>query len=81
MKGDIRCVEGRLWRHDPQHDDPDLETNVGACDGCDDCMPAEGDFACPTCKGSGTVNPLTAPADFFCAGTTDCPHCDGTGEI
>lgn len=37
----VRCVEGRLWRHDPQHDDPDLETDVGACPdcqghGCDD---------------------------------------------
>lgn len=39
------------------------------------------DLSCPTCKGRGTVNPLTAPADFFCVGTTDCPHCDGTGEI
>lgn len=42
-KGDIRCVEGRLWRHDPQHDDPYLETDVGKCPecggkGCDDEM-------------------------------------------
>jgi hypothetical protein len=29
-----RCVEGRLFRHDPQHDDPDLETDVGACPEC-----------------------------------------------
>ncbi len=36
---------------------------------------------CPTCRGSGTVNPLTAPSDFFCAGTTACPHCDGTGRF
>ena len=40
MKGDIRCIEGRLFRHDPQWDDPDLETDVGQCpecegDGCD----------------------------------------------
>jgi hypothetical protein len=39
---------------------------------CDDC---------PTCKGRGTVNPLTAPPDFFCVGTTDCPHCDGRGTM
>ncbi len=39
------------------------------------------DFVCPTCKGDGTVNPLTAPAGFFCVGTTDCPTCDGSGEI
>ena len=41
MKGDLRCIEGRLFRHDPQWDDPDLETDIGACpdcsgDGCDD---------------------------------------------
>jgi DnaJ-class molecular chaperone len=36
---------------------------------------------CPTCKGGGTVNPLTAPPDFFCAGVADCPHCDGTGRL
>lgn len=35
MKGDLRCVEGRLFRHDPQYDDPDLETDVGQCPECD----------------------------------------------
>ena len=25
MKGDLRCIGGRLFRHDPQSDDPDLE--------------------------------------------------------
>lgn len=39
------------------------------------------DFTCPTCKGRGTVNPLTAPEGFFCVGTTDCPTCDGQGDI
>ena len=34
MKGDLRCIEGRLFRHDPQHDDPYLETNVGKCPDC-----------------------------------------------
>lgn len=51
------------------------------CDGCGlppiDCKCDE----CPTCRERGTVNPLTAPPDFFCAGTTDCPHCDGTGVM
>lgn len=42
---------------------------------------AEGDDECPACKGRGTVNPLTAPKDFFCVGTTDCPLCDGTGKF
>lgn len=36
---------------------------------------------CPTCKGRGTVNPLTAPAGYFCTGMTDCPDCDGSGQI
>ena len=35
MKGDLRCIEGRLFRHDPQYDDPDLETDVGKCPDCD----------------------------------------------
>ena len=34
MKGDLRCIEGRLFRHDPQLDDPDLETDVGECPEC-----------------------------------------------
>lgn len=39
------------------------------------------DLSCPTCRGRGTVNPLTAPDDFFCASTTTCPHCEGTEEL
>ena len=34
MKGDLRCIDGRLWRHDPQFDDPDLETDIGICPDC-----------------------------------------------
>ncbi len=30
----FRCVDGRLFRHDPQHDDPYLETDVGECPDC-----------------------------------------------
>lgn len=37
--------------------------------------------ACPTCKGSGHVNPLTAPKGFLCIGTTECPDCDGSGDM
>lgn len=36
---------------------------------------------CPTCCGSGTVNPLTAPSNFVCIGTTPCPTCEGFGAI
>lgn len=44
MKGQITCVEGRLMRHDPQPDDPYLETDIGQCpdcsgDGCGDDEP------------------------------------------
>ena len=34
MRGDLRCVEGTLYRHDPQWDDPDLETARGVCPDC-----------------------------------------------
>lgn len=30
-----RCIDGKLWRHDPQPDDPYLETEVGTCPECD----------------------------------------------
>lgn len=41
MKGDLYCVDGRLMRHDPQFDDPELCTDIGECpdcsgDGCGD---------------------------------------------
>lgn len=54
---------------------------------CDDCPHPNGcpglceNEICPTCMGRGTVNPLTAPKDFFCVGTADCPDCDGTGVL
>lgn len=35
MRGDKRCIDGRLYRHDPQHDDPYLETDIGKCPECD----------------------------------------------
>lgn len=31
----FRCVEGRRMRHDPQPDDPYLETDRGQCEECD----------------------------------------------
>lgn len=34
MKGDLRCVDGRAMRHDPQPDDPYLETDRGVCPDC-----------------------------------------------
>ena len=31
----VRCIDGRRYRHDPQPDDPDLETDVGQCPDCE----------------------------------------------
>lgn len=41
MNGDLYCIDGRLCRHDPQFDDPELVTDRGECpdcsgDGCGD---------------------------------------------
>ena len=29
-----RCIDGRTMRHDPQPDDPGLETDIGKCPEC-----------------------------------------------
>lgn len=57
------------------------ETRDMPCE--EDCSyaPFGEDERCPTCKGHGTINPLTAPEGFFCAGLTDCPTCDGIGRF
>ena len=51
-KGDLTCVGGRLMRHDPQDDDPDLETDVGECPDCsgDGCGDWNGDYPEPVSK-------------------------------
>ena len=35
MKGELRCIDGRLMRHDPMPDDPYLETDTGKCPDCE----------------------------------------------
>lgn len=35
---------------------------------------------CPTCNGSGIVNPLTAPSDVLCLTSMLCRTCEGTGR-
>lgn len=41
MRGEHFCIDGRLMRHDPQPDDPEMMTDRGQCpdcsgDGCGD---------------------------------------------
>jgi hypothetical protein len=31
----LRCLDGRLMKHDPQLDDPYLETDLGVCPDCE----------------------------------------------
>lgn len=52
------------------------------CPYCDGVPEGDDDLddICLTCQGKGTVNPLTAPKGFFCAGVADCPDCDGSGR-
>lgn len=47
-----RCVDGRLMRHDPQPDDPGLETDIGKCPECE----GEG---CAECDCCGHIAPLS----------------------
>jgi hypothetical protein len=35
MKGETRCIDGRLYQLDPQREDPDFETDLGICPQCD----------------------------------------------
>ena len=52
---------------------------VEECPECDGA-PTDGEWGyCPTCQGSGRVNPLTAPKGTLCLAAMDCPHCDGKG--
>ena len=34
MPNGYRCIDGRVMRHDPQGDDPELETDIGKCPFC-----------------------------------------------
>jgi hypothetical protein len=61
MKGDLHCVGGRVLRHDPQFDDPELQTDMGECPDCsgDGC----GDDGEPIAKvGRSRIWCLTPPA-------------------
>lgn len=60
---DTRCVDGRTMRHDPQHDDPGLETDIGQCEECSG-------KGCVTCERCGCTAPDAADdGDSLCG---DC---------
>lgn len=78
MKGDIRCVDGRLMRHDPQHDDPELETDVGRCPDCDgngrncaDCGAPHAEEAWEDYETSGPGTPIRRTVLHLCTGCAD----------
>ncbi len=77
-KGDTRCEDGRLMRHDPQNDDPHLETDIGKCPECEGngcpCDECDGDGNCPNCFGEDDSCP-------FCLGEGECPECHGSGML
>ena len=54
----VRCVDGRLMRHDPQPDDPYLETDVGKCEEC-------GGKGC-VCECCGTALTRVRNGALFC---------------
>lgn len=49
-----RCIDGRLMRHDPQPDDPGLETDIGKCPECE----GEGCIT-TTCDCCGKIREVT----------------------
>ena len=45
----LRCIEGRTVRHDPQNDDPELQTDLGEC---------------RHCRGAGCIPPAVVVAEI-----------------
>jgi hypothetical protein len=76
MSGRIYRVCGPCRKRVDDEAREELEAS-GYFDDCGD----DGYATCPDCNGRGTVNPLTAPKGFFCTSATDCPTCEGIGEI
>ena len=54
-----RCVDGRTMRHDPQPDDPYLETDRGECEAC---------------GGKGCEPPRPAPGSRYTIGRQPCQN-------
>ena len=68
--GRIRCVDGRVMRHDPLPDDPYLETDIGTCPDCE----GAGCYECDACGHTGgRMNHVT-----YCGiETYACDACTG----
>ena len=49
-----RCIDGRTMRHDPQPDDPELETDIGKCPECNG-KGCEQEDASPNSSRSGQI--------------------------
>ena len=64
MRGDLTCVGGRLMRHDPQFDDPELETDIGECPDCgvEGCGEWNGDYPEPVSKNRQQAASKPVPA-------------------
>ena len=76
MKGDLRCVDGRLMRHDPQSDDPYLETDRGECpdcagEGCE-AIRRHAETHCECCGEKVTSYPNGCP---LCSAPQCCQRC------
>lgn len=87
---DTRCEDGRLLRHDPQFDDPYLETDIGECPecdgrGCDRPAPVSGEggvMRCERCHGTGKVGRhtgWTVTGDPLPSVPLHCIDCLGSG--
>lgn len=69
-----RCVDGRIMRHDPQPDDPGLETDIGECDACEgEGCNAAGTIVCETCGGEGEIDQTIGGEAT--SETVPCPDC------
>ena len=73
MKGDLRCIDGRLWRHDPVPFDP----TTGDCDPyfemdigeCPDCNGIGCDKLCEHCEEPTLGVTFNDDGEFLC---TEC---------
>lgn len=74
MKGETRCVDGRLYRHDPQYDDPYLETDRGICPECD------GEGCTRECDVCGAMVPELHTVFVYGIETSACDICLGRDE-